>query len=955
MDNFEAEGVSGALPIAPSEGGVTDRVASFTRITSSVPAEVSKVFALEDDRVTKSVSAHISQGTLERLSCRDLSEFATVLSGLQRNQCLMYGVAGRDRLNLMTDAAWTAAGRPATAVSRTEANVRWARGDVGVLMLDHDPQPGMQAHPPADLVELLRREVPELADVDMLTWPSASSLIFNRDTGEVVNPLKGSRVYILVEDAEAIPAWGGYIVEMMWAAGYGVFTVSKAGRLLERGLFDTAVWQPSRIDFAGGAICRAPLEQRRGEPILHEGLHRRLASRVDGRIEPVPRSLNDSEVEKVAEHKGRARIAKAAEAEAAAARFILEQGAKIEKAGLILGRPAEVARSRAIADVQAMLRQDRPELHGDVAVQVVRRNGQVEEVSVDAILQRKDEFNGLKTLDPIEPDYNGGHVVGKLFLTGPVPTLHSFAHGGSTYKLVGQTGAVEVAVGALHRAVDDTLDRLRDAGDLYDYGDALATVSADGALVTITKGLLQYTLSSRINFYRNKFDAKRGRWLRFEEDPAPSICSSVYELGENRKLPRLSAVITAPIIVGDRLLLRSGFDATSGLLLVLPANAHSTAVPTDLQAVQRAFHRLLARFETFPFDTPNDLAVFLAALFTAVLRPGLRAAPGFAFDAPAQGTGKSLLSECVAIVGTGSAPSSLPHLHDDEPEVRKRVVSLLFKGAPAMIWDNIKGAFDSPTLASLLTTERFNDRLLGETRLLTLPNRMLALFNGNNMMLRGELTRRILTCRLDAKMERPYLRRFSLSPRETCTRERQDIVRDVLTMVRGYQLNGKSFASTISLGSFEEWSAAVVRPILWLANTFDTGLLVGDPLAKLTASEDDDDDLAALLELHRAWHDVFGEEPTTAGEAIDTAYETGSLAGLPSQEAATNRLRKAIEDFLPGSHTRWNERARELGKQLGYRRGRVVAGTRRFIRLDQRASGGVRKWVAQLDGGASKS
>jgi hypothetical protein len=915
--------------------------ARFTRITSQVPKIVSKVFELEDGALVKTTSASLTKGIAEVQSCHDLHEFMGVLLGLASNQCLTYGVTGASPLQLVTEAEWIKAGRPSSSVSRTESNFHWGEGLPGFLMLDHDPQSGMRRYTPADLIRVLR-QVPELADVDLLTWPSASSLIFNRDTDECLSTMKGCRVYVMVQDATAIPKLGRYIVDSLWAAGHGVFAVSRAGRVLERGLFDTAVWQTNRLDFAAGAICKPPLEQRRGKPMLHPGSLRLVQRGVS--------SLTASQQEAASANKAAARLAVQTQASSARARYAEERTVLLEKAGLQAGRTAEVARARALDAVQAMLRDDAPELHGEAIVSVIRGDGTREELAVSDIIKRKVELDGSKTLDPIEPEYNGHSVVGKLFLSGPVPRLYSFAHGGATYKLVAQQGAVEVRSGSLHQAVDETLALLRGAGELYDHGDALATVSATGKLIPISSGLMPYLLSSRISFHRKKFDPATGQFSCHEVDPPQGVCKTIHELNGQRHLPRLNAVITAPIIVGGRLLDRQGYDATSGLVLVLPQEGTSQHLRAGVVEARQAFERLQQLFDSFPFDTPADRGVFLAALFTAVLRPGLRTAPGFAFDAPAQGTGKSLLAECVAIVGTGSAPSALPHLFDDEGEVRKRLVALLYAGAPAMIWDNIKGTFDSAVLAAMLTAEHFNDRLLGETKLLTLPNRMLALFNGNNMMLRGELTRRILSCRLDAGIERPYLRRFNISPRQVCLDERQSIVWDVLTIVRAHQTHAPGFAAEVSLGSFEEWSGAVLRPLLW-ATEASGDARVANPLTKIQHSEDDDEDLMALKELHRAWHTNYGDEPKTAREVIQDVDDESAFEDMADR--CRENLRQAILDFVGEGFGRSSrsERARALGKQLSYRKGRVVDGCRRFHKLAQLASGGVARWSARMDGG----
>jgi hypothetical protein len=50
--------------------------------------------------------------------------------------------------------------------------------------------------------------------------------------------------------------------------GRGRVVLSKSGGKLVRDLFDHAMKEPARLDFCGGAICRPPLEQRRGSPVV---------------------------------------------------------------------------------------------------------------------------------------------------------------------------------------------------------------------------------------------------------------------------------------------------------------------------------------------------------------------------------------------------------------------------------------------------------------------------------------------------------------------------------------------------------------------------------------------------------------------------------------------------------------------------------------------------------------
>lgn len=64
----------------------------------------------------------------------------------------------------------------------------------------------------------------------------------------------------------------------------------------------------------------------------------------------------------------------------------------------------------------------------------------------------------------------------------------------------------------------------------------------------------------------------------------------------------------------------------------------------------------------------------------------LPTAPAFAFDAPVQGSGKTLLAKCVGALMEGRVPDVWPHTagRDDE-ETRKRLFTMLRSGARALV------------------------------------------------------------------------------------------------------------------------------------------------------------------------------------------------------------------------------------------------------------------------------
>ncbi|MCC6198501.1 MAG: hypothetical protein IT518_28965 [Burkholderiales bacterium] len=108
------------------------------------------------------------------------------------------------------------------------------------------------------------------------------------------------------------------------------------------------------------------------------------------------------------------------------------------------------------------------------------------------------------------------------------------------------------------------------------------------------------------------------------------------------------------------MLAAAGYDAVTVLRLALPDDAEIVPVaerPTRDQA-QAALDVLWRPFAEFPWVDGLARAARLAAL-TAVVRPILPTSPAFGHDAPAVGSGKTLLARCVGALACGSAPAML--------------------------------------------------------------------------------------------------------------------------------------------------------------------------------------------------------------------------------------------------------------------------------------------------------
>ena len=97
----------------------------------------------------------------------------------------------------------------------------------------------------------------------MAAFASTSSFIYNGS--RELRGARGWHLYVFIQDGSDISRSGEALYERLWLAGHGRFQVSKAGRLLDRNLIDSSVWQPEREDFTA-AKCIPPLVQRRPDP-----------------------------------------------------------------------------------------------------------------------------------------------------------------------------------------------------------------------------------------------------------------------------------------------------------------------------------------------------------------------------------------------------------------------------------------------------------------------------------------------------------------------------------------------------------------------------------------------------------------------------------------------------------------------------------------------------------------
>lgn len=667
--------------VLPSTSRKATLKALLTLFTSLVPASITKQFRLDGGVLIKEAGGNMSRGRAERVEVASLAELGELVASLGPNQALGYGIADLPLCEVVARWEWEKLGRPADPIARTKDHFTWPDGPA-ILMLDYDPADPLGTFSGDDLINLLRAAVPALSQVELLWVPSASSCIHDRDSGREVRGLCGQRVYVILRDGRDIERVGRLIHERLWLAGHGYFRVSKAGALLERSLIDTAVWQPNRLDFAAGAHCHPPLEQRRGKPRLFSGDMQMLDSRTG-----IP-DLSASEQKGLHLLKQAARAEKAEEAASVRAAWIES------RVRHLAGDDAdETAVMEACAELVRALDERVLPLDFQLEVQI---DGKIETVTIRDVFRDPERFNGAETRDPIEPDYDDGRLVGMLFLGGRKKTLHSFARGETTYVLADGRQDIKVHAGQLAAAVDETLEVLRDRDDLFDRDEDLVHL-VEGRLRLLDRHSLDQYLGTCVQYLRPKETRGANGWVPC--NPPADLSKRVLSIGATRQLKPLLGVISAPTLRPDgSILAEPGYDPETQLFLHLPSGQEMPKVPTEpsIDDARQAVATVMAPFDKFPFFSSLDRSVLMAALLTASVRGSLPTAPAFGFDAPVQGSGKTLLASCVGALAIGERPPVFPHTDGrTDEEVRKRLLALFSEGSGAIVWDNIVGRFDS--------------------------------------------------------------------------------------------------------------------------------------------------------------------------------------------------------------------------------------------------------------------
>lgn len=480
-----------------------------------------------------------------------------------------------------------------------------------------------------------------------------------------------------------------------------------------------------------------------------------------------------------------------------------------------------------------------------------------------------------------------------------------------------------------HLVAAEVLEVLARSEDLFVNADRLVEVARTiepgeperYRIAALSKPQLRERIAASVRLIGSRGRAAPPEWL----------VNALADRGEYpRAFRRLTGISRVALLRPDGTVAdASGYDRGSGVLIV-PADGSS--LPSIPERPSRdegvaAVSRLLALVAEFPFADDAARSGWLAFLLTLVGRRAIAGSvPLFAFDGTSPGCGKSLLVRIAAEIAHGEAPA-FRSWSSEAPEQRKSLTAALADGASLVVLDNVVAPIGGDALASLLTAERWEDRILGSSRTVRFSTRGLSIAaTGNSLGVDRDLARRVLLVRLVAAVDQLERRPGAYRIRDLVAHVRQrraELLADALIALRAYIAADRPEVDlVVEVASFEAWSSLVRSAVVWLG--------LADPFVGSRAVLRERDGESARAELLLAAVEATAERlerpDVLVAEIVREAEQDG--AALPDS------LRELSVLLGPNGGAR-------LGVLLRGLRDSIVGG--RVLR-SRNAGGGVKRW-----------
>lgn len=444
---------------------------------------------------------------------------------------------------------------------------------------------------------------------------------------------------------------------------------------------------------------------------------------------------------------------------------------------------------------------------------------------------------------------------------------------------------IQIVRGELREMADQAMTALVRAGsDIYQRGGLLVRPAllpmrtTDGAAIK-TPGIIPVMPA----WLRREL-GRVARWEKFDvrskacgpRDPPIEVVEQIISAGGEWPFHVLTAVSGTPTMRSDgSLLLRPGYDAATGIMLLNPPPMLAIPDQPTKNDALAALQLLLKLLEEFPFTDEASRTVALSQLMTPTLRIACgEAVPMHCACAPDQGTGKSYLADLASMIVNGTRCPALAYPYNGE-EFAKQLGAALIDGVPIISIDNVNGTLASDFLCQAIERPVLDVRLLGASKNVRVPNTASIFANGNNLRVAGDLTRRQIRGELDANCEAPEERTFAADPLGAVRADRGAYIAAILTIARAHIVAGRPNRPE-PLPSFEGWSDLVRGSLIWLGQA--------DPVATVANARAEDPARQKFAAVVEAW--AGGPDASSTADLVKLATKTDQLGDLEHPEWA---------------------------------------------------------------------
>lgn len=428
---------------------------------------------------------------------------------------------------------------------------------------------------------------------------------------------------------------------------------------------------------------------------------------------------------------------------------------------------------------------------------------------VDAWLAGKSVYEFIMGRTPSESVMSDSEA---MFAIGEWGESISGVHGPERVPFLKRVGETAAAV--------DFAERTLARNGVYSRDGAYAVRVIDGRMVRISMDEAP-TICSRYIRWNIPAPTKDDPEAVKPWDPTPTFARQVLGQSEFTFLRPIEYISTVPVLREDGSFVTSaGYDRQSAVFFWPSREWGELPKTTSREEALRCVEVLKDIVADFPFKSPADLSAWMAALLSPVCRRLYRGCtPMFVFTATTPGSGKTKLATVISRICQGRG-FDVVQRPADASEEQKAMLAMLLGGRMMCLYDNERGEFRSSVLEAVLTSGGgYTGRVLGSSKEVTVPVRTIFYLTGNNLVICGDLTRRVVTCSLEPDVEHPECRTGFRHPDldgYVCEHQTEIYVAAARIAQAWVQAGRPHPEGGSRFGSFEGWTSTVRDMLLWL-------------------------------------------------------------------------------------------------------------------------------------------